>query len=239
MSTVRGSFTGFGFGPIQAGLFLLEAQNGGGFDSLTVAEVDPRRLSALRNAGGVFRVNVAGSDGVHVVEVGPVTALNPTEPGDRERLIEAIGKSDVVSTALPSTAFYDRGGAAAVSILLARACRPDKKPLVYCAENHTRASSRLAAAVGSEMVAQGYPPVDCESAFSYARQNRADGWLEAFAGRYFVFADTVIGKMSSVVSLEMHPGSTLARGHRPSRAPRRPVSVLARSGALRGRSDDG
>jgi len=47
------TFVGFGFGPIQAGLFCLEAQQSGAFDRLVVAEVAPALVAALRRAGGV------------------------------------------------------------------------------------------------------------------------------------------------------------------------------------------
>jgi hypothetical protein len=50
------TFVGFGFGPIQAGLFLAEAfQLSGAFHRLVVAEVVPAVVAAVRAAGRVHR----------------------------------------------------------------------------------------------------------------------------------------------------------------------------------------
>lgn len=50
------TYVGFGFGAIQAGLFLAEAQASGNFSRLVVADVDPGIVRAVREAGGCFRV---------------------------------------------------------------------------------------------------------------------------------------------------------------------------------------
>jgi len=44
-------FVGFGFGPIQAGLMLYEAQASRAFDDYAIAEVDGRLVDAVRAAG--------------------------------------------------------------------------------------------------------------------------------------------------------------------------------------------
>lgn len=46
-SVVR-TFVGIGFGPIQSGLFLLEAHRSGNFDRLVVAEIVPEIVDAVR-----------------------------------------------------------------------------------------------------------------------------------------------------------------------------------------------
>ena len=58
-------FVGFGFGPIQAGLVLYEAQASRAFDDYVIAEVDGRLVDAVRSAGGAVTVNVAAADGIH------------------------------------------------------------------------------------------------------------------------------------------------------------------------------
>jgi hypothetical protein len=50
---------GFGFGAIQTGLFLWEAQQSGNFNRLVIAMTNPEVVAGLREARGSFRVNVA------------------------------------------------------------------------------------------------------------------------------------------------------------------------------------
>ncbi|MBU4212845.1 MAG: hypothetical protein KKD33_09710, partial [Verrucomicrobia bacterium] len=57
-------FVGFGFGAIQAGLFLYEAHASGQFDRFVVAEVMPEVVDAIRKAGGRYRVNIAAVQGI-------------------------------------------------------------------------------------------------------------------------------------------------------------------------------
>jgi hypothetical protein len=56
------TYVGFGFGAIQAGLFLYEAFVSGAFHRLVVAEVLPEVVAAIRKAEGRFCVNIAHSD---------------------------------------------------------------------------------------------------------------------------------------------------------------------------------
>ena len=58
------AFVGFGFGAIQAGLFLYEAHKSGTFSHLVVAEVRPDVIAAVRANGGFYSVNVAHRDAV-------------------------------------------------------------------------------------------------------------------------------------------------------------------------------
>ena len=41
-------FVGFGFGPIQSGLMLLEAMKSGNFDTFTIVEVDPVLVTLIQ-----------------------------------------------------------------------------------------------------------------------------------------------------------------------------------------------
>jgi hypothetical protein len=165
----------FGFGPIGAGLFVYEAFRTGTYASPVVVDIQPSLVDAVRRSEGRFALNVAQADGVETHAVGPVIAMNPVEPGDRERIVAAIADADVAATCLPGTAFYRRGDEASPARLLAEglARRSRPEPLVlYAAENAVNATGSLAAAVD----ASGAGPVS----------DRLD------------LRDTVIGKMSGV-----------------------------------------
>ncbi|MDH3583101.1 MAG: hypothetical protein OER86_02675 [Phycisphaerae bacterium] len=190
------SFVGFGFGPIQSGLFLLEAFRSGNFQNLTVAEIDPGLVHALRSAGGSFQVNVATREGLDTVEVHGVQVLDPTDSADQPKLIEAISQAHEMATALPSVETYDTGGPASVARLIAEGIRrrPSQPRLIYAAENHRRAARCL-----HEAIARHLPPAELDSA---------------------QVVDTVIGKMSGLVTdpdqlrrwelAPMTPGATSA-----------------------------
>lgn len=175
------TFTGFGFGAIQAGLFLYEAFRSGNFDRLVVAEVVPEVVESVRAAGGRFWVNVATDSGVEAREVKGVELLNPSVPEDRERLIEALCETEEAATALPSVRFYGAGGKAAVSDILAessrrRLKRPGaKRMIIYTAENDNHAAEILEKSVSE-------------------RLGDAGGVAE-----HIQYLNTVIGKMSGVV----------------------------------------
>lgn len=171
------TFVGIGFGAIQAGLFLDEAFRSGQFGRLVVAEVMPATVAALRAGGGRYTVNVATPTGLvqHVVE--GLEILNPHDPADRPRLIEAIATADEMATALPSVAFYGGDQPADAARLLAEGLTrgADRRTLLYAAENHNHAAEQLEAAL-----ARLLPP---------------SVWRARFAA-----VNTVIGKMSGVVA---------------------------------------
>jgi mannitol-1-phosphate 5-dehydrogenase len=129
---------GFGFGPIQAGLFLYEAHRSRAFDRLVVAEIRPEVVERLRRDGGRYRVRIATRVGVDTREVPGVEACHPV--ADRDALIQAIGDASELCTALPSVAAYPE-----VAALLAAGLRTPC--VVYAAENDTRAAELLEAAV--------------------------------------------------------------------------------------------
>jgi len=155
------TFVGFGFGPIQSGLFLFEAFQSGNFQRLVVSEIDGRLVETVRAAGGQYTVNVARPDGIDAVTVKGVELLNPTVPGDRRQLIEAIAEADELATAIPSIRFYASGGEASIVSLVSEGCRPGKGRIVYAAENHNYAAETLRQAVLTERL--DFP--DAETAF--------------------------------------------------------------------------
>lgn len=172
------TFVGFGFGPIQAGLFLAEASQSGAFDRLVVAEVVPEVVAAVRAAGG-FTVNIGHADAISALRVAPVEIYNPTAPADRAALVAAVAEASELATALPSVATYTAGGANSVGAMLAdgllRKVAINGPPaVIYTAENHTRAAELLAEAVSAAL------PDDRRTAALTRIQ----------------FLDTVIGKMS-------------------------------------------
>ncbi len=172
--TGSGSFVGFGFGPIQAGLFLVEAQRSGNFRTFAVAEVDPQLVALVRANSGTYTVNIARAAGVDAARVGPVEILNPQVPADRDRLVDHLSVADEAATAVPSVACYG-GGTGSVAWMIARglAARTAASPLIiYAAENHNHAAEILA----EKVTEHGSP-----------------------AGARAEFLNTVVGKMSGVV----------------------------------------
>jgi len=173
------TFVGFGFGAIQGGLFLPEAYVSGNFSRLVVSEIDAEIVAALRSAGGSYSCNVAGATAIERVHVEGVEIFNPLEEEDQVALVQAIAEATELSTALPSFTLYDAGDAPVAKLLargLTEKLKNDSLPdcVVYAAENDTRAATRLKEAT------QSYEPA-------------------GFEGRV-QFLDTVIGKMSSVVT---------------------------------------
>lgn len=137
----RRTFVGFGFGPIQAGLFLYEAYRSGNFQRLVVAEVKPEIVARVRHAGGCYTVNVATRNGIERHEVRGVEIYNPQVPEEAGALAAAIGEASEIATALPSVKVFPQ-----IAPLLARGLRGPT--VVYTGENHNHAAELLEAAVG-------------------------------------------------------------------------------------------
>ncbi len=172
------TFVGFGFGPIQAGLFLAEAHLSGNFDRLVVAEIVPEVVSAVRQAGG-FTVNIGHADRIEALHVAPAEIYSPLVADERALLVEAVAAAQEIATALPSVNFYAAGGATSPAAILAAGLARKVQtngPLafVYAAENHTHAAPLLAEAV------LGMTPPSLRDAVRSRVQ----------------FLDTIIGKMS-------------------------------------------
>jgi mannitol-1-phosphate 5-dehydrogenase len=148
---MKKSFVGFGFGAIQAGLFLYEAHASGKFDRFVVAEVLPEVVDAVRQSGGRYGVNIAGAQGIEKKEITGITILNPNDPADREALVAAVADADELACALPSVRFYETGGAASVVNVLAdgfalrRSRGGTRRSIIYAAENHNHAAEILEA----------------------------------------------------------------------------------------------
>ncbi len=181
--TGQRTYVGFGFGAIQAGLFLYEAFCSGNFGRLVVAEVLPEVVAAIRRANGHYTVNIALADRVKQADIGPIDLENPAEALDRSRLIEVIAAAEEIGTAIPSVAYYVSAGPGSLHRILAAGLRRKvalngPPVVVYAAENHNHAAEILAEQVMAEV-----PAAERE-----AVQSRVQ------------FLNTVIGKMSGVVT---------------------------------------
>ncbi len=180
------TFVGFGFGAIQAGLFLKEAHESQSFTRLVVAEVLPEVVESIRQNNGMFSVNVASPEKVDVVDVGPVEILNPHSEVDRPSLIQAIAEASEISTAVPSVDFYNDGSETCIASCLAAGLIEKERTkgprsVVYTAENNNEAAECLEKAVTEFLSSQ-----NANSALDRVR-----------------FLNTVIGKMSGVIGPEL------------------------------------
>ncbi|MFB0524413.1 MAG: hypothetical protein ACETVZ_02665 [Phycisphaerae bacterium] len=182
-------FTGFGFGPIQAGLFVKEAFQSGNFSRIVAAEIDQELVNAVRANNGSYYVNVAKADGIDILKIDHVEMLNPNVAEEREILLQVLAESTEIATCLPSVDFYDRGSAIpgrvftgwkpvprSVASLIADGLKSSKAKatIIYTAENNNRAAEILEQAVTKK--------------FGTLSREKVQ------------FLNTVIGKMSRVVA---------------------------------------
>jgi mannitol-1-phosphate 5-dehydrogenase len=179
---VKKKFVGIGFGPIQSGLFLYEAQASGNFERLVVAEVVPEVVAAVRSRGCVW-INVAGRHEIQTKKIANVEVFNPCESADVPPLVEAIARADEIATALPSVDSYGRGNPSPAELLargFTRKCLEQSLPraIVYAAENDRFAAEKLRDAVMAAI----------------------DPAYHTVLGERAQFINTVIGKMSGVVT---------------------------------------
>jgi len=177
------TFVGFGFGAIQAGLFLCEAFRSGNFRRLIVAEVMPNAVQALRQSAGRYAVNVAYHERVEAVEIGPTEIANPANRSECDFLVAEVAEAAELATALPSVAHYTSASPGSVHRILAeglrrKAAAGGPPAVVYAAENHNHAAEILEEAVLSEIP-----------------RSEHDQVLDRVS-----FLNTVIGKMSGVVT---------------------------------------
>ena len=172
---------GLGFGAIQSGLFVYEADRTGDYAPPLVVDVRADLVAGLRADAGHFRVNIARSDRVDVATIGPVNAVDSTVPEERELAVEAIAGADELASALPGVASYHTVAPTSPHRLRAEGLRRRTRStplLVFCAEN-PRSAPELLETAGLEAV-----PVE----------ERSDVTTRA---RY---VDTVIGKLSGVIT---------------------------------------
>jgi mannitol-1-phosphate 5-dehydrogenase len=168
-------FVGFGFGPIQSGLFAKEAFESGNFRRIVIADIDACMVDAVRADKGTYYVNVANSDGIETLKIDGVEMLNPAVTQDRKILLDALAEATEIVTSLPSVKFYDNGTDTSVAALIAAGLKNSraKATIVYTAENNNHAAEIL-----QDLV------------------HKRTGHINA---NRIQFLNTVIGKMSQVV----------------------------------------
>ncbi len=169
-------FTGFGFGPIQGGLFAKEAFQSGNFTRIVVAEIDDQLVDSVRANNGSYYVNVAKPDGIETLKIDNVELLNPNVTADKQILLEVLTQSTEIITCLPSVVFYESGDAKSIASLIADGLKnsTSKATIIYTAENNNHAAEILEKAVIQKIGTLSEKPVQ--------------------------FLNTVIGKMSRVVT---------------------------------------
>ncbi len=187
------TFVGFGFGPIQLGLFLAEAFAAGAFGWLVVAYPRPQVITAVRRAGGTVSVNVARRDRLEQLRFGSIEMRDVNDPEDRAELVAAIAEAQELATALSSVRDYTSDRTGSVHRLLAAGLERKlelggPRALIYAAENHNRAAALLMEAVTGALPAGLRPGLE--------------GRVQA--------VDTVIAKMSRLEGLGERQGAGLA-----------------------------
>jgi mannitol-1-phosphate 5-dehydrogenase len=184
------TFVGFGFGPIQAGLFAKEAFQSGNFRRIVVAEIDQRLVEAVRSNKGTYCVNVARSNCIETVRIDGVELLNPVNSEDATALRAALAEATEIATCLPSVKFYGSARDNSVAALIADGLQRSKSgaTIVYAAENHNQAAEILEQAVAQRLQrGTGILPVIPKS-------------MGRMPMPRVQFLNTVIGKMSQVVT---------------------------------------
>jgi mannitol-1-phosphate 5-dehydrogenase len=168
-------FVGFGFGPIQSGLFVSEAFKSGNFKRIVIAEIDQRLVDAVCANNGRYSVSIAGADRIEITQVEGIEIYNPSNDSDRAKLLEALGQATEICTSLPSVNFFD-AGPHSVASLIAQGLQHSTAPatIIYTAENNNHAAEILEEKVKAKLTASLKHPVQ--------------------------FLNTVIGKMSQVVT---------------------------------------
>ncbi len=165
---------GFGFGPIQSGLFVAEAYKSGNFSRMIIAEIDGELVEAVRQNGGCYYVNIATQEGMDILKVQGLEMLNPTDATDQRQLNRTLAEATEITTALPSVEFYEKGDPS-VAGLIADGIKNNVAPakIIYTGENNNHAAEILQQSIQNSL-----------------------GRLPA----HVQFLNTVIGKMSRVVN---------------------------------------
>lgn len=174
-------FVGIGFGAIQTGLFLREAQRSGNFDRYVVAMRRVNLAKALNDKGTVT-VNIAMPDGIVVETYTHIEARCLSAEEDVVRLEQDLLAAHEISVAVSSVGDYVSCHPNSLHRLIAHAIAgkmrgEGPKVLIYSSENHNDAASLLQRAILSAM-----PEAD-----------------HAAANQVFQTVDTIIGKMSRVI----------------------------------------
>ena len=139
------TFIGIGAGPIQTGIYVAGAADGG-FDRIVLAEVEPTLVAALKQHHSIT-VNTAEAERITTRTYENIEVFNPNDPNDLPQLIEIAKDALAFNTALPATKFYKF---CAPWMKEAFAQNPAGRRYIYTSENSTTAAADLKAAMGVE-----------------------------------------------------------------------------------------
>lgn len=170
-------FAGFGFGPIQAGLFAAEAWKCSEFATVAVAEIDAEVVKAVRANNDRYSINIARKNGIETLDVEGVKLFNTRVAADRRNMLAYLADATEIVTSLPSVDFFDAGGQNSVAALIGQGLQRQggaEGTVVYTAENNNHAAEILKKKVA-----------DFADADNFTRPCQ--------------FLNSVIGKMSQVV----------------------------------------
>ena len=142
-------FVGFGFGPIQAGLFVNEAFKSGNFSRIVISEIDQKLVDAVRANNGCYYINVAKSNGIETFKIEGIEIYNPSIETDRSEIIKALSQSTEICTSLPSVNFFDKGENNVAQLIMAGLKSNNQKAIIYTAENNNHAAEILEQKTGS------------------------------------------------------------------------------------------
>ena len=183
---------GFGFGPIQSGLFAKEAFQSANFSRIVVVEVDAELVDAVKANKGGYTVNIARADSIDTVKIDNVELLNPNIEEDRKTLLDVLTVATDIATCLPSVDFYEAGAGNSPASLIAEGLKNSKADatIIYTSENNNHAAQILEQVVAKK--------------------------VEGISQKRVQFLNTVIGKMSRVVTdpaeIEKSKLATIAPG---------------------------
>lgn len=139
------TFIGIGAGPIQTGIYVAGAAEGG-FDRIILVEVEPTLVAALKEHRTIT-VNTAGKNAITTKTYENIEVFNPNDPADRAQLVEAAKTALAFNTALPATRFYP---SCAGWMREAFDANPEGVRYLYTSENSTTAAADLRAALGKD-----------------------------------------------------------------------------------------
>jgi mannitol-1-phosphate 5-dehydrogenase len=146
MGSATKTLVGFGFGPIQSGLFLYEAYVSGNFRRFVVSEIDESLVTAVGENNGRYSINIARRDRIDQFTLEGIDLYNPRDPAGREAIVRAVAESDEMVTALPNVNVYDAGGRSGVVSILSEGLggAAELTPtILYAAENNNHAAEIL------------------------------------------------------------------------------------------------
>ncbi len=175
--SLKKTFIGFGFGPIQSALFLYEAYMSKNFSRFVVADIDRELVDAVKSNRGCYSINIARKNCIDQFTVEGMEIFNTLEPEGFKKVVDAVSESDEICTALPSVNVYSAGDKISVVSAIRQGLLQRDRTLptiIYTAENNNRAAEILLGHISQE--------------------------IHEVRLKEFQVLNTVIGKMSGVIT---------------------------------------